>query len=464
MLKRAFFRFEASLLIGAGHAIRSCVLADALVEYGWECNIVTTAKTYEFINNLNRFDRIEPENFYNNPVCCDLLVIDNYDIDQVYEKHFRLFAKKIMIIDDLANRQHDCDVLLDQTYGRDPNDYKNLVPDNCTILAGSDYVLLRKEFILMRPKAIEKRQNTKEIKRILISMGGSDPDNDTLKALELVKKSGFKGNIDVVLGFTENNLEQIKQYVTSMINKVDFHVNANMAELIYEADLAIGAAGSSVWERCCLGLPSVLFTIASNQKNIYELLIKNKICYSHKDFTENNLYNIGFNKNFCNLIDGFGVNRILIEVIMCDIFSISLKHILPEDQDMLFDWQNIKDIRKYCNNSKIPSYEEHLLWFKNRIEQTHNPFWIIYDCDNNPVGAINLVYNYLNDYYDLGWYIIPDRQSKGLGTQALKIITSLVRPIKLHAFVKPDNVLSQKALQKAAFEMIDNQNYLFNNV
>lgn len=463
MGKQAFFRFEASPLIGAGHAIRSCVLADALVENGWKCNIVTTEKSYDFINDLNRFNRVEPEDFYQNPLFCDLLVIDNYDLDLKYEKHFRSFAKKIMIIDDLANRQHDCDVLLDQTYGRDPNDYKNLVPENCTILAGSDYVLLRKEFILMRPKAIEKRRNTKEIKRILISMGGSCQNNHILKALEMVKASGFAGNIDVVLGFDKNNLDQIKQYVKSMINKVDFHVNANMAELIYEADLAIGAAGSSVWERCCLGLPSVLFLIASNQKYVYELLIHNKICYSFEDFVKNDLYKFSFNKKFYNLLDGFGSNRVLIEALMHSTFTISLKKLSPEDKDMLFGWQNIKGMRKYCNNPKIPSYEEHLLWFKQRIKQAYNPFWIIYDCDNNPIGAINLVYNYLNDYYDLGWYIIPDRQSKGFGTQALKIVTSLVRPIKLHAFVKSENVLSQKALQKASFAMVDSQNYLFNN-
>lgn len=299
MVKQAFFRFEASNSIGAGHAIRSCVLADALVDNGWICSIVTTKKTYDFINNLNRFDRVEPEDFYQNPLFCDLLVIDNYDLDLKYEKHFRQFAKKIMVIDDLANRKHDCDVLLDQTYGRDPNDYKNLVPDGCKILAGSDYVLLRKEFILMRPKAIEKRRNTKEIKRILISMGGSCQNDHILKALEIVKQSEFAGNIDVVLGFDENNLDQIKEYAKSMANKIDFHVNANMAELMYEADLAIGAAGSSVWESCCLGLPVAMFILSSDQKIISNNLHRDgyAVCLGDIEiidiyFTSNKLKNL----------------------------------------------------------------------------------------------------------------------------------------------------------------------------
>ena len=181
-----------------------------------------------------------------------------------------------MIIDDLANRKHECDILLDQTYGRDLNDYKGLVPEKCKILAGSDYVLLRPEFVKLRPKALEKRRNTKEIKRILISLGGSDPNCYTLKALELVKESGFDGIVDVVLGFSENNVEKIQQYVNSMVNKVNIHSNANMASLIYEADLAIGAAGSSVWERCCLGLRQYLIQTAENQNNVIKLFPNNK--------------------------------------------------------------------------------------------------------------------------------------------------------------------------------------------
>jgi UDP-2,4-diacetamido-2,4,6-trideoxy-beta-L-altropyranose hydrolase len=463
--KLAVFRFEASSLIGAGHAIRCSVLINSLISLGWNCVIVTSEKTYEFVKFLNQFKCIDIDSLHARPFQHDLLVVDNYDLDYKYENYFRTHAKKILVIDDLANRKHDCDILLDQTYNRDPKDYKNLVPEHCKILTGNKYTLLRSEFIKLRPRALLKRIATNKIEKILISMGGSELGDYTLQALELINKIKFKGIIDIVLGFTDNNLYKVKQYISSMKNlsKINiFHDINNMAELIYEADLAIGAAGSSVWERCCLGLPSVLLMIASNQKDIYESLIHNKICYSYKDLAENDLYNIRFNTNFYNLIDGFGVNRVLIEALMPDIFTITLKHISPEDKDMLFDWQNIKDIRKYCNNPEIPSYEEHLLWFKKRIKQTYNPFWIIYDSDANAIGVINLVYNSLNDYYDLGWYIIPQKQSEGLGTQALKLATFLVRPMKVHAFVKPENISSHKALQKAGFEMIDHQNYLFN--
>jgi UDP-2,4-diacetamido-2,4,6-trideoxy-beta-L-altropyranose hydrolase len=214
------------------------------------------------------------------------LVIDNYKLDQVYEKHFRTSAKKIMVIDDLADRQHDCDILLDQTHGRDAADYKNLVPSRCKILAGSDYVLLRKDFIQLRSKALEKRCQTINVKRILVSMGGADPQNYTLKALEMIKESNFRGAIDIALGFTATNFESVKNYIAVLPNECNIYANADMPKLIYEADLAIGAAGGSVWERCCLGLPQCIVQNDDNQ-NFFMSKISSFIC--EISFTKNSL-------------------------------------------------------------------------------------------------------------------------------------------------------------------------------
>lgn len=265
-MKTAFFRFDASSTIGAGHAIRSCVIADALKEKGWKCCLVTQRNSYEFIQDLKRFEIIDPQDFYDNPVFHDLLVIDHYDIEVTSENYFRPYAKKILVIDDLANRLHECDILLDQTYGRDAKDYKDLVPKHCKILTGIDYVLLRKEFVLLRPKALEKRKNTKEINRILISMGGGDSIKYTLKALKIIAESGFKGELDVVIGLQEKGRTEIENTLKTISNQSKIYVNPNMAQLTYEADLALGAAGSSVWERAYLGLPQVVMMTADNQK------------------------------------------------------------------------------------------------------------------------------------------------------------------------------------------------------
>ncbi len=283
--KRAYFRFEASPKIGAGHAIRSCVIADELTDLGWDCKIITTRESFIFIPALNRFDRIAPEDFDNTPQPCDLFVVDHYDLDEKYELAVRPYAAKILVIDDLANRKHACDILVDQTFGRSPQDYQAYVPESCKILTGSEYALIRKEIRDLRPQALDKRRKTRTVERVLVSLGGSDPQNKTIEALHTLEKSGFKGHIDVALGFSAEHYDLIQEKLAKMPNPSDIHVDADMPKLIMDADLAIGAAGSSVWERACLGLPQVLMITAENQRLIYENLIANKLGF-YTSFTD----------------------------------------------------------------------------------------------------------------------------------------------------------------------------------
>lgn len=307
-MKIAFFHFEANLQIGAGHAMRSSVLADLLLEKGWRCETVTTQKTYEFIPALNRFTRHDPDAFYQNPVPADLSVFDNYAHHIHYENHYQPYSTKRLVIEDLPNRQHSCDILLDQTYGRLEAAYSTLVPTHCQILAGCDYALLRSEFSKLRSKALDKRKKTQEVKRILISMGGADPNNQTQKALELIADTGFMGAIDIVLGFQAPHQASIQEYINKIPNPCILHSQANMAQLYYEADLAIGAAGGSVWERLCLGLPQFLFQTADNQAHIFEQCsapdFKNLYQTLHEDYA-----------NYCShltpIVDGLGANKVI---------------------------------------------------------------------------------------------------------------------------------------------------------
>lgn len=265
--RKAFFRFEALPEIGAGHAIRTSVIVDVLRKDGWECIIISSKDTFNFVPDLKRFHRVNPLDFYNKPQKCDLMVFDGYDFDETYEKHFRQFAEKILVVDDLANRKHDCDILLDQTFGRKKKDYKDLVPEECKLLVGNDYILLRNSFIKLRSKTLGRRKKIVEVNRILVSMGGSDPKNLTLVALRMIKRSGFKGYVDIVLGFDAENKRQIEEYTAILPNKCKIYINPDLPKLMSEADLALGASGISSWERCCLGLPSVSF-IASEDQNL----------------------------------------------------------------------------------------------------------------------------------------------------------------------------------------------------
>lgn len=444
-MKTAFFRFEASLHIGAGHAIRCCVIADALLALGWKCSIVTSSQTYEFISDLIRFDRVEPEKFYSNPLDCDLLVVDQYDLDQEYEKHFRPFVTTIVVIDDLANRKHDCDILVDQIYGRDPSQYEGLVPDNCKILTGSDYVLLRNEFIKLRPKALEKRRNTKEIKRILVSMGGGSSKSYILKALELIKAASFKGTIDVVLGFSSQDYQAVKAYLDTLTNQSSIHINANMPELAYEADLAIGTAGCSIWERGCLGLPQFIIKPANTQKESTKFFVDTDF----GDFLKN-VQSQGDQNCLLPKIDGLGIIRVLSHIE--DNFDklkrpISHQKMHESDMNLVYSWQQNKKLREFSLTKETPTYEEHQKWFLNKVNDPNTIFEKVM-CGDEPCGALRLDYSPVEDSWTSNRYVISEFQNNGIGTIILKFAKMLCVGAKLKSFTLKDNISSHKSAKK----------------
>ena len=294
--------------------MRCLVLAEQLEKIGFECNFVSSNESYNLIPKLQKFKQIDPEKFWNNPFNHDLLIVDNYNLDSKYETHFRKYAKKILVIDDLANRNHNCDILVDQNLGSKIEDYKNLVNQNCQILVGTEYCLLRPEFNEIRLQSLQKRKETKNISKILVNFGGSDINNHSLKALEEIEKSAFAGEIDVVLGFNAINLESIEQFSKKSKNKINIHKQANMAEMIYKADLAIAAGGTSAWERCCLGLPTYIIKIADNQEKIFE-----KLGYqgSFNDFYHEVSKNYQkFVERIKDYVDGGGVDRVFGNILL----------------------------------------------------------------------------------------------------------------------------------------------------
>lgn len=198
----------------------------------------------------------------------DWIISDHYGIDERWELKVRPYTKRIMVIDDLANRPHNCDLLLDQNLYDDMNTrYDALVPHQCRKLIGPQYTLLRSEFIEVR-KNLRKRDG--EVRRILIFFGGSDPTNDTEKALEAIRLIHLNTiTIDVIVGNSNVYKEKIEQICSDM-QDVSYHCDVdNMAEFMAGADLSIGSGGTSTWERCFLGLPTIAMIIADNQ---YEMM------------------------------------------------------------------------------------------------------------------------------------------------------------------------------------------------
>lgn len=350
-------RVDASIEMGSGHVMRCLTLAKVLKQKGVEVGFICR----EHEGNLN--ERIEQQGFlvyrlrlamnlnegtnlsgreklygtkwlgatqeedakHCKPILegvkPDWLIVDHYAIDHIWQNLLKKSYKKLMVIDDLADRKHQCNLLLDQTYGRKLEDYIAFVPQSCHLILGSQYALLRPEFAEWREYSL-KRRVTPKLRKLLITMGGVDNNNMTGKIMSVLKTCDLPEGIEltVVMGELAPHSNAIKKQAKAMPYKTDVKINVdNMAELMANSDLAIAAAGATTWERCCLGLPSIQIVIADNQKVIAELINKAEValCIEKQQVAQLRSQMTEVTKQFKHLIensanvsDGMGALRV----------------------------------------------------------------------------------------------------------------------------------------------------------
>ncbi|HEY9688087.1 MAG TPA: UDP-2,4-diacetamido-2,4,6-trideoxy-beta-L-altropyranose hydrolase [Coleofasciculaceae cyanobacterium] len=267
------FRADASRTIGTGHVMRCLALAKTLQSQGADIQFLCRRLEEDLI------DWIREEHGFAVETCSatesetlphpvDWLIVDHYGLDARWELRMRPQAKKIAVIDDLANRPHDCDLLIDQNYHPDSHRYDPLTPPECQRFLGPAYALLREEFKQARQTA---HPRTGQIRRILISFGGSDPTHETEKVLNALQAVSHPLEVTVILGILHPRADSLP----SEFPQFEFLRGvSNMAELLCRADLVIGAGGTSSWERCCVGAPTVVINVADNQVDLSHQLEK----------------------------------------------------------------------------------------------------------------------------------------------------------------------------------------------
>lgn len=292
-------RVDSSSAIGSGHLIRCLTLAQRYRKEGCrvvficrdlEGNLASLVKNQNFelyilppaekddtLTGYGKWLTVNQEQDASETIALmqemgkvDRLVVDSYAIDETWEKILRAYTKEIFVIDDLANRKHDCDFLLDQNYYLNKEErYTGLVPKNCQLLLGPKYALLRDEFYEAKAKM---KPRDGQLHNILVFYGGVDATDETSKALQALTRlmsndELSKVKVTVVVG--ASNVR--KDDIAALCQKVGFkclcQVN-NMAELMAEADLMLGAGGTTTWERCFLGLPAIVTAVAENQFQI----------------------------------------------------------------------------------------------------------------------------------------------------------------------------------------------------
>ena len=267
----AIFRLDATPALGAGHLARCRVLAVALGAEEWRVRFAVSAETAETVGAPEdaiilpaKADEEPGALRAAEPGGCNLLVIDHYGRDAAFERSCRPWAWRVFVLDDLADRPHDADWLLDPTPGRTPEDYAGRVRRDTRLLLGTNHALLDARFAQARPGALARRRAGRPVSRVLISPGGTDLADVTGVALDALAGLEPALAADVALLPSAPHVAHSRARATP---GVQFHVpTRDMAALMVEADLAIGAPGGSAWERCCLGLPTLLVITAENQR------------------------------------------------------------------------------------------------------------------------------------------------------------------------------------------------------
>lgn len=394
----------------------------------------------------------------------DWLIVDHYALDIRWERELRQTTRRILVIDDLADREHDCDVLIDQNFYLDmPSRYSDKVPAHCQLMLGPKFALLRDEF---RDLLTNTRFRQAAVERILVFFGGVDAANYTGEALRALVDIGIGGiHVDVVLGAQHPFLEEIEK--ACIRYGFECHVQTSrMAELMASADLAIGAGGTATWERCCLGLPAIAVSTAENQRrqladaaamglvyapevggDFYSMLVRHLM-----PLIENSALRQCISSNGMNQVDGNGVLR---AVMRTGCTGVSIRKASFDDSKCLYTWRNHPEIRAVSRSSDVIDWEAHCCWFAAVLGDPLRQL-LIGQRDGEPVGVVR--FDIHEDQAEVSIYLVPDAKVTCRGSELLQSAEFWLaenRPeVKmLHAHVLGGNVRSQRMFFASGYEV-----------
>ena len=425
-------RADASKLIGSGHVMRCLTLAEGLRERGAQVSFISQHCDGDLCDLISQkgfkireswVERFKP----------DWLIVDHYELGEDWEYSMRSHVKRIMVIDDLA-RPHDCDVLLDQNLVANfGTRYVGKVPGSCALLLGPQYALLQPIY-----RELHDRTPPREgpIKRIMISFGGGDVAGMTDFALDTVQSLKC---IDVKVDVVQpgDNLP-------------------SLAPLIARADLAIGAAGTTAWERLCLGLPSLVITVADNQVPIAKELCQRELIrwVRHPEDLKTELAKVldvgldaSWSKHCSSIVDGCGLERILAVLMAHRDMLLRVRAAILQDEELLLEWVNdpLVRINSFDSDKIMPVH--HWEWFYRRLRDLDNCRIYVVETETGvPVGQVR--FERREEKWELNYSLGSVFRGKGLGKlvveQALAKLHSELGRVQVFAQTKDTNEASKK--------------------
>lgn len=352
----------------------------------------------------------------------DWLVVDHYALDRTWESALRGSAKRILAIDDLADRDHDCDILLDQNHYADGKArYARKVPAACRVLLGPRYALLRAEFARLRAKLAP---HDGQIRRVLIFFGGIDGGGHTPEAIEAL--AGLRGTmaVDVVVGAQHARQAEIEARCKAL--GFACHVQTDrMAELMAAADLAVGAGGTAFWERCCLGLPALVRAVAANQERLVEEAALAGLVYAPNfrrgssladhvvALSENPRLIRALSRNGMAAVDGRGTARVARAM---GFGALQVRRASPSDSTQVFAWRNHPKTRAASRDPRPLERVEHDAWFAATLA-SDDRLLLIGEQEGTDVGVVRFDVN--NSAAEISIYVAPARIGNGEGIELL---------------------------------------------
>jgi len=401
------------------------------------------------------------------------IIYDNYEFNAIYESQLSSVYSYSCVIDDLANRKHNCEILIDQNFVKNyKNRYNGLVGKSTKLLLGPTYALIGESYKKAQLESDSKHTSTKNI---LISFGSSDQTNATSKSLKaFLKLDPDKYSATVVLSRNSDSYEKLREKI-NLTNNVTLKSDLqSLATEIKLADLVIGNCGVSALERISLGKYSIVLTLADNQKPMAEYLNHKKVIHWLGDNNKvneesifhaiQNAFKLISKKTFKDSINSFkkqvninGVDSLTREIIRVSNQKLSFKEVDFDDADLLLNWANNSDTRaKSFNNSSI-SMDEHILWLRKKILDTRVFFLIAYR-NEIPIGTIRFEKFSSHHKFEIHYTVSPNYRSMGYGKKIVREgIQYLIKNRECNGFaakVRSTNLASIKIFGDLGFDLI----------
>ena len=481
---RVVFRVDASAEVGFGHLSRCINLAEVLRSRGNEVLFICRddeAKSFRALEDRLFATVLLPMLTVGEPVNQqedaqqtiqalqgerpEWLIVDSYTLDKNWERLMRPHVAKIAVIEDLSGREHDCDLLLDQNYSeRSASSFEKFVPNTCELLLGPRFALIGEQFRILRQL---KSKPTPELKRIFVFCGGSDPQNLTQQVIDGISCSELSNvAVDVVVGAQNKTFN--REVALKLNTNIEIHdAGGEFAQIMSIADLAIGAGGTTSWERMCLGVPSIVVSIAENQISACEKLgLDGLVNYlgaqsSLKPGTIRNAV-IDAKTKFASLFDQIERGQILVDgrgcervaEVMCpsDESKLAVRLAKLDDCVEFFNWANDPAVREQSLSTSTIQWPDHKKWFAEKISSSSSEMYVL-EASGLPVGQVR--FDLIGDCAEIDYSL--DRITRGRGWSPTLLEKSIEgfrrRQSKpLRAVVKNSNALSRNALLKVGFQ------------